>query len=370
MKSIQFESSAADPCIYVRGTNQVRIVAVYVDDLIVATTTPEEMLEVKEMLKACYKMKDMGELHYCLGISIDQNKEERSIRIHQKQYIVNMLEKYGLTEAKIVATPADLNVRLQADDGVSKLVDQVTYQSMVGSVLYAAIATRPDISQAVGVVSKYSSEPTEGHLTAVKRILRYVKGTADLAITYKRSEDTPLFGYSDADWAGDLDDRHSTTGNMFQMAGGPISWLSKKQAMVTLSTAEAEYVALSTAAQEAVWLRQLLKDFKVPLEQPTLIKEDNQGAMAIARNPVSHGRTKHIDIRYHFIREAIQERKIFLEYCPIEDMLADLLTKPIPKARFKKLRDEMGMGYSTLLYRVEPSRTEPVAIKFRFCTIV
>ena len=165
-----------------------------------------------------------------------------------------MLKKFGQTEAKPVSTPADLNVKLQKEDGVSRPVDTVTYQSIVGSLLHAAITTRPDIAQAVGVVSKFCANPTQSHLTAAKRILRYLKGTVYLGLSYKKCADGNLIGYSDADWAGDVDDRHSTSGNVFLLAKGAVSWLSKKQATVALSTAEAEYVALSAATQEAIWL--------------------------------------------------------------------------------------------------------------------
>ena len=175
----------------------------------------------------------------------------------------------------------------------------ISYQSIVGSLLYAAIATRPDIAQAVGVVSKFCANPTQSHFTAAKRILRYLKGTVSLGLSYKKCADGILTGYSDADWAGDVDDRHSTSGNVFSLARGAVSWLSKKQATVALSTAEAEYVALSTATQEAIWLRRLLTDVGEPLEEPIVIHEDNQGAIAMAKNPVGHARTKHIDIRYH-----------------------------------------------------------------------
>ena len=250
-----------------------------------------------------------------------------------------VFKKYGLSEAKTVSTPADISVKLKKDDGFSKEVNPVTYQSIVGSLLYAAIATRPDISHAVGVVSKFCSKPTEAHLTAVKRILRYLKGTLNFAIKYHKSENDSLIGYSDADWAGDLEDRHSTTGNLFLMTGGPISWLSKKQAVVALSTSEAEYVALSSATQEVVWLRKLLiSDLQVTSPEPTMLMEDYQGAISIAKNPVAHSRTKHISIRYHYIREAVQERIVNLCYCPTEQMIADLLTKPLPKERFKMLR--------------------------------
>lgn len=192
-----------------------------------------------------------------------------------------MLKRYGLSDANSVSTPADLSVKLVKDDGVSKAVDQINYQSMVGSLLYAAMATRPDIAQAVGAVSKFNAKPTEAHLTAVKRILRYLKGTTHLVLKYQKLEDGSLIGFSDADWAGDSDDRHSTSGNLFLMTGGAISWLSKIQAIVALSTSEAEYVALSLATQEAVWLRSLLSDIGVSLNGPTVLMEDNQGVILL-----------------------------------------------------------------------------------------
>ena len=345
MNSIGFNQSGADPCVYIRTASTMTIVAVYVDDLILITKTVEEMQEVKKSLAAQFKMKNMGELHYCLGVSIEQDKDRKCLWMHQKQYIQNMLEKHELTEAKTVSTPADPSIKFEKDDGVSKGVDQTTYQSIVGSLLYAAIATRPDIAQAVGVVSKFNSKPTEAHLTAVKRILRYLKGTADQALKYEKSEDGSRLP---SRWsAGDLDERHSMTGNLFLMAGGPISWASKKQATVALSTSEAEYVALSSATQEAIWLRRLLTDLGAVPNGPTMM-EDNQGAIAIARNPVAHARTKHINIRYHFVREAVQEGTVDLRYCPTNVMLADLLTKSLPRGRFENLRLAMGMDRQTM----------------------
>ena len=222
-------------------------------------------------------------------------------------------------------------------------MNSIQYQSAVGSLLYAALATRPDIAQAVGAVSKFNSTPTEAHLTAVKRILRYLKGTMNLALKYQQSENGTLVGYSDADWANDPDDRHSTTGNLFMMSGAAVSWLSKKQPTVALSTSEAEYIALSTATQEAIWFRRLLYDLGKFTNEPTILMEDNQGAIAIAHNPVDHARTKHIDIRYHFVREAVQERFVELKYCSSRNMIADLLTKPLSGEQFKRLRQAMGL---------------------------
>ena len=176
MEVIQFKQSTADPCIYVKMTDAIAILAVYVDDLIVMASTLEEMQQIRETLKSRFQMKDLGKLHYCLGISIEQDEERKCLWLHQKQYILNMLEKYSLSNAKVVSTPADVSVQLKKDDGVSNKVDSVTYQSIIGSLLYAAIATRPDIAQAVGVVAKFSSSPNQSHLTAAKRILQYLKG--------------------------------------------------------------------------------------------------------------------------------------------------------------------------------------------------
>ena len=343
MLNLQFKPSSADPCVFIQaGIKSMAIVAVYVDDLIVMSTIPEELNAVKKALSGKFRMKDMGPLHYCLGVSVVQNAE--GIWLHQKQYILSMLQKYGLMDAKPVSTPADLSVKLVKDDGVSKqLKDKARFQSMVGSLLYAAMATRPDIAQAVGAVSKFCAQPTEAHITAVKRIFRYLGGTKDLALRYKRSKDQ-LTGYSDSDWAGDHDDRHSTSGNVFVFGNGAITWTSKKQAVVALSTSEAEYIALSAAAQEAAWLQKLFSDLLMS-SQPIVMMEDNQGAIALAKNPIAHSRTKHIDIRFHFIREAQENGVIQVCYCPTEEMLADIFTKPLPRHLFERLRKLLGMEH-------------------------
>ena len=211
---------------------------------------------------------------------------------------------------------------------------------MVGSLLHAARATRPDIAL-LSVVSKFNAAPTQAHLTTVKRIYRYLKGTLDMRLQYNCTDDH-LVGYSDADWANDLDDRHSVTGNVFVMSGGAVSWLNQKQTTVALSMAEAEYVALGFAAQEAIWLQQLLLDLRANPEAPINIFEDNQGTIAMVKNPVGHKRTKHIDIKHHFIRETMQAKAINVSYCPSKNMLADIFTKSLPRTQFEKLR--MGLG--------------------------
>ena len=200
VEKIGFTQASEDACVYVRKQETLTVIAVYVDDLIILAENASEMQEIKDNLKTQFKMKDIGELHYCLGISVFQDKENKQIQLHQKQNIEKMLKKFGQIEDKTVTTPADLNAKLKKEDGVSKSVNPTQYQSMVGSLLYAAIATRPDIAQAVGVVSKFCASPTEAHLTAAKRILRYLKGTADLGLKYEKSDKRTLSGYSDADW--------------------------------------------------------------------------------------------------------------------------------------------------------------------------
>ena len=337
-----FKQSAADPCVFIRESEEgLAVVAVYVDDLFLLTDTEEEMSRIKSALTNRFKMKDMGKLHFCLGISILQGRGV--VRITQKQYITKLLKKFGLLDAKPASTPMALNVKLDGDDdGCSKPVESGLYQSMTGSLLYAAMATRPDIAQAVGVLAKFNSKPTELHLTAVKRVFRYLKGTADMCLEY-RATGNHVEGFSDADWASNSEDRRSTTGSVFVLAGGAISWASQRQATVALSTSEAEYMSLCLSTQEAVWLRRLLSDLGVNCSQPTVIHEDNQGAIAIAKNPVGHKRTKHIDIKYHFVREKVLDGTIGLQYCPTEEMLADILTKPIGKERFQRLRTRLGI---------------------------
>ena len=342
MRSYGFKESGADPCVFIRENERKKfeIIAVYVDDLILIAETLEEIQHMKKCLSETFKMKDLGEIRYCLGVNFEI--DENGINLSQKQYLLRLLEKYGLSEANTVSTPMDPNVKLVKDDKYSKSVDPILYQLMVGSLLHAARATSPDIAHAVSIVSKFNAKPSQAHLTAVKRIFRYLKGTLDVTLQYKPTGDKPL-GYSDANWAGDLNDQHSTTGNVFVMSGGAVSWLSHKQAMVALSTAEAEYMALGSAVQEAMWLRQLLSDLRYDMEMPMEILEDNQGAIAMARNPVGHKRSKHIDIRYYFIREAVQTGTISLMYCPTSNMLADIFTKPLPKGQFEKLRVNLGL---------------------------
>jgi len=201
-------------------------------------------------------------------------------------------------------------------------------------------ATRPDIAAAVGVLSQYMSKPSKDHWMGVKRVLRYLKGTLNYGLKFSvHGEQTELNGYSDADWAGDVDTRRSTSGYVFQFGNGTISWSSRKQPTVAKSSTEAEYVALSSATKEAIWLRRLMKDLGKLTDASTTIYEDNQGAIELAKNAKYHSRTKHIDICHHFVRERVVSNEIRVIYCRTEDMVADIMTKGLPTPTFEKLRD-------------------------------
>ena len=232
------------------------------------------------------------------------------------------MRRFSPSDACGVSTPADACVKLVADNGVSR-PEAVPAES--GK--YAAGGTRPAIAYAVSTIAKFCHRPTELHMTAAKRVLRYLKQTRDLNLTYVKDSPEAIIGYSDADWAGDVQDRRSSSGNVFLLGGGAITWSSRKQSSVALSTVEAEYMALSVAMQEAVWLRQLQEELGVTEAGHRLIFEDNQGAISMAKNPVFHKRTKHVQIRYHFVREAVEQGTITLEYCRTDEMMADSFTK-------------------------------------------
>lgn len=339
--SLGFIQSNADPCVFILiNDDDTCIIAVYVDDLIIFSILIERLEYFKSKLSSRFKMKDLGSLHYCLGITIDYI--DGGVKLHQQHYIEKMLKKFRLSDVKICGTPLDVNVELVKNDGISNSCDKQLYQSMVGNLIYASVSSRPDISYAVGVVSKFSSNPTEAHLSAVKHIFRYLKGTASNGIVFRKSDTGNFCGYSDANWAGDCDDRKSTSGYLFLLCNGPVSWLSKKQSVVALSTAESEYIALSTAAQEFIWFKKLMADIKFCKNDVNLFV-DNQSAISICHDSINNSRTKHIDIKFHFVRDLVKNGDLKLSYCPSNQQLADMFTKQLPKSSFQIMCQSIGV---------------------------
>ncbi|XP_059217552.1 uncharacterized protein LOC131994728 [Stomoxys calcitrans] len=218
----------------------------------------------------------------------------------------------------------------------------VPYQEAEGSLTYAAQVCRPHISYAVGVLSRYNNNHGKPHWEAVKRVMRYLKGTVDYKLQFSKDNNEYLQGFSDADWAGDLDERKSTSGYVFMFQNGSISWNSKKQSTTALSTTEAEYMAVSASAQEALWLGSLFKE--LGNSSFIKIKCDNQSAINLTNNSTYHARSKHIDIRHHFVRELVEDKKIAIEYINTNDMVADVLTKPLSRIRRLHYCELMGLG--------------------------
>ncbi|KAK3895615.1 hypothetical protein Pcinc_000538 [Petrolisthes cinctipes] len=342
LRELGFVQTSGDPCIYV-NLEEFFIVAVYVDDIILACNCDDKVRNVKDSLASQFKLKDLGELQYFLGVKVVQDTVKGQIWIGQPLYIENILKKFGMEDSKPVETPVDPNQNVCKATDECTIFDKEQYQSAVGSLLYLSVKTRPDIAYAVNSVTRYSTKPTSQHWKAVKRIMRYLKGTRDLGILYNYNGSTDFVGYFDADWAGDIKDRKSTSGYCFHLGGGPVSWSSKKQSCVALSTAEAEYMAIASAIQEAVWLRKLAVDIQIDCKGPLLLYEDNQSTIAMSKNPQFHGKTKHIDIKFHYVPEKCNENVIQLVYCPTNDMIADIFTKGLNKDKFKRLREMLGM---------------------------
>ncbi|KAL3733007.1 hypothetical protein ACJRO7_022519 [Eucalyptus globulus] len=240
-----------------------------------------------------------------------------------------------------VTTPTEVGLKLLKDsDG--KKVNSTLSKQIVESLMYVT-ATRPDIMHGVSLISRYMERPAEIHLQAAKRIFRYLQGTATFGLFYKKGEKSDLFGFTDSDFAGDMDDRKSTYGYVFMFSSGAVSWSSKKQPIVTLSTTEAEFVAATSSACHAIWLRKILGELQFKQQEATTIYCDNNSAIKLSKNPVLHGRSKHIDVKYHFLRDLTKDKVIDLVFCRSEDQLADLFTKPLKVSTFQKLRKLLGV---------------------------
>ncbi len=305
----------SDQCVYIRQMDSGPIiVAVHVDDMTLLAPDDETISNMKEELKKKLNVTDMGEIQYILGMKIDRNWDKGTITLSQKAYILKVLERMGMNDCKPVKMPMDPNVRLEKiPAGDSRSVDTATrqyYHTGVGSLMYAANGSRPDIAHAVTELSKYVQNPAAEHVTALKRVFRYLK---------------------DSDWGEDRADRRSTSGYVCTYAGGAVTWSSKKQPTVALSTMEAEYMALAHTAREVIWLRALLTELGLPPDGATTIFVDNQSAIKFAENPIFHARSKHIDIRHHFVRERMASNEVKVQHCASEENLGDIFTKGLPR---------------------------------------
>lgn len=263
--------------------------------------------------------------------------------LSQTHYLKNVLKKFDMFDCKPAATPIEKGLNLMNGDENS-LTNQ-PYRELIGCLTYATQTTRPDLCSSTNYFSRFQNCCTDEHYNYAKRILRYIRGTADLKLIYHRNESADILtGYTDSDWAGDLNDRKSTSGYVFKIFGNTVSWLSQKQPTVSLSSTEAEYLALSNGVCEAKWLRCLLKELGHECNTPTTIFEDNQSCIKVAEEPRGHKRMKHIDVKYNFIREAVANKEVELKYIPTNDQVADIMTKGLGRILFQKHRKSLNLN--------------------------
>lgn len=343
MGKLGFTRFQSDPCVYGKdmGTERAIVIGIFVDDVVMASPLLSVIDQFKTDLQKHFEITDNGEISGVLGINVDYNRGERRIRLAQTGYAASVLERFGMEDSKPVSTPLVPNTTLSKTDEEGKAMpgDKAWFASVVGSLMYLAVATRPDLSFAVGCLARFMSDPCEHHIVAAKRILRYLHGTKDLGLMYASSgtNHDQLLGYCDADYAQDPDTRRSTTGLCFLMNGGAIAWSSKRQSTVSTSTAEAEYTALFSGTQEARFLSQLLAELGLPAT-PVTMHCDNQPAIHIASNPVTSSHSKHFDVRLHYTREQVQAGTIGVKHIATEDMVADMMTKSLDRIKFEKHR--------------------------------
>eukprot|EP00253_Pinus_taeda_P018048 PITA_18048 len=335
-----FDKCEGEPTVYIKEKDgKLLIVVLYVDDVIFTRNDVCLIENFKTFMKEEFEMTDMGFLRYFLGIEVDQN--ENGIFISHTKYVNEVLGIFNMQDSKAAVTPTVMGLKLSKEDN-NKDFDPSLYKSIVGSLMYLT-EIRLDIMFVVSLISRFMQRPKETHGQATKRILRYVKGTKRLGILYTISECSNLVGYTDSYWAGSADDWKSTSGYVFHMGSGAISWASKKQPIVELSTAEAEYVASTAAACQEVWMRRMLRSLGQEHAKATTIFCDNSSAIALSKNSMFHKRTKHIDTKFHYIRELVNNGEIVLEHCSTQEQeqVADILTKPLDHKRFEFLRKRL-----------------------------
>jgi len=332
----EFIRSINDPCLYYKPNHEMYML-VWVDDVLIASNS-NMINDMKKILQSKFRMTDLGQVSYFLGMQFDTKEE--SITISQSKYIHNILERFGMQDCKPSYTPCEMKP-CNHDNHCEPLNDECMkmYKSIVGALIYVMTATRPDISYIVTKLSQYMHCAKKCHMVMAKHTLRYLKGTINEHLTFRKSGPFNVTGFCDADW-GNSEDRKSVTGYCFQISttGPMISWKSRKQPTVALSTCEAEYMSLVSAAQEGKYLTSILNEVTSSKLTEFNLFCDNQGAAALAKNPIKHQRSKHIDIKFHFIRDEIMQKNLIIDYVPTDSNVADLFTKPVARIKLQSFK--------------------------------
>ena len=351
IKKFGFKENDVDSCIYVKVKGgKLIILVLYVDDILLACNDKNMLHETKNFLSSNFDMKDLGDASYVLGIEIHRDRAQGVLGLSQKAYIEKMLKRYNMDKCNTSPVPIQMGDKFSQaqcpkNDLERERMNNVPYASAVGSLMYAQVCTRPDLAFATGVFSRYQSNPGWAHWVGVKKALRYCQGTKDYMLTYRRSDNLEVVGYSDADFAGCKDSMTSTSGYIFTFACGAISWKSSKQSVTASSTMQAEFMACYEATGQAVWLKNFILGLRVvgSISKPLTLYYDNQPAVIYASNNKSCGAAKHIEIKYHVVKDRIQDRTIDVKYLDTRLMLADPLTKGLPPSVFKEHVAGMGL---------------------------
>ena len=330
----------------------------YVDDIIITSNSSSFVSNIIKLLGKEFDLKDLGLLHYFLGLQIDYNFT--GLFVHQSKYASDLLQKFGMTSCKPCKTPCSPNHHLLPNDN-PLLSDPKSYRRLVGALQYLTF-TRPNLSFAIQQAYQHMSPPTHNHLQAAKRILRYLQGSLHFGIAFTTGP-ISLSAYSDVDWVGHPVDRRSITSMVVFLGNSPITWSAKKQYTVSRSSTEAEYRALASIAAELYWLRMLLRDFGIFLPQPPLLWCDNVSALAIASIPMFHARTKHIEVDYHFVREKVFRCDLLIKFIATHDQLADLFTKGLPSPKFNWLTSKLMWKFPIRLRGVKVQATQIQVLK-------
>ena len=350
IKSYGFHQSVDEACVYKLIKEQsVVFLVLYVDDILLMGNNVKLLEDVKNWLAEQFQMKDLGNASYVLGIQIIRDRRNRLLALSQATYIDKVLARFSMQNSKKGLMPTRHGISLskkQCPQTPQEEEDmrRIPYASAVGSLMYAMLCTRPDICYAVGVVSRFQSNPGPEHWIAIKHVLKYLRRTRDYMLVYSGG-DLSMLGYTDSDFQGDKDSRKSTSGSVFTLGGGAVVWRSIKQSSIADSTMEAEYIAASEAAKEAVWLKNFLSDLEVVpgMNKPVTLYCDNSGAVANSKEPRSHKRGKHIERKYHLIREIVNRGDVSVTKIPTLENLADPFTKTLTEKQFFKHVEAMGL---------------------------
>jgi transposase InsO family protein len=340
-----------DNCVYIHRSNgEMIVICLYVDDLFLFTASTRLLTQFKQGLHKAFEMEDLGEARLVLGMQIIRDRSNRALTISQQVYLEKLIDNLGLANMKAVSTPMVPNATLvKAPLGYTASTQDITwYQSVVGSLMYAANGTRPDIAFAVNKLSRYSSNPDKTHTSALKHLLRYIRGTLNYCLTYTGTADLqpPLIAYCDADYANDKDDRLSVSGYAVMLCGGAISWAARRQTVIATSTVNAEYIAIAEAAKDLMWWRPLLRQLGFDISAPTALFNDNQGSIFLAQNGDNGTRSKAIDVKYHLIRQELRNKTIDLSYVATQHNVADILTKALARDRHRLLTTALGVTHA------------------------